>query len=90
MKLEVNDGIIRGLPLAILLTLIVQGGSAVWWVSARTRDSVFIEQRVTNLEGGLARAQDSQGQLLQRLARIEERMNAQITLLERIEKQMGR
>ena len=87
MKLEINDGIIRGLPLAILVTFLIQGGAAVWWVSAKARDTVFLEQRVTVLETSLSRESDTQGQTLQRLARIEERVNAQIVLLERIDKQ---
>ena len=90
MKLEVNDGIVRGLPLALLVTLLVQGSAAVWWVSAKARDTDFLEQRVTTLEGSMSRTQDTQGQMLQRLVRIEERVNAQVTLLERIEKQLSR
>lgn len=87
MKLEVNNGIIRGLPLAILVTLLLQGGSVIWWVASKNRDSVFMEQRVAHLEGSLNLSGDVQGQILQRLARLEERIAAQTLLLERIEKQ---
>lgn len=90
MKLEVQDGLIRGLPLAILVTLLIQGGAAVWWVSAKARDSVFIEQRVERLENAAAHYGESHSQTIERLARIEERMGAQTALLERIEKQLVR
>lgn len=88
MKLEVNDGIVKGIPLAILVTVLVQGATGVWWVSAKARDTYFLEQRVVKLEVSAAAAQESQGQLMQRLARIEERVNAQVALLERIDKQL--
>ncbi len=89
MKLEVHDGLIRGLPLAILVTLMIQGGGAVWWISARIRDNVHIEQRVERLEGAASHASEAQGQTVERLARIEERLAAQTLLLGRIEKQLA-
>ncbi|MFA6280373.1 MAG: hypothetical protein WC612_06235 [Bdellovibrionales bacterium] len=89
MKFEVHDGIIRGLPLAVLITILVQGSGAIWWVSAQARDKAFIEQRVERLEGSVAKVDDASGMVLQRLARIEERVAAQTVLLERIEKRIG-
>lgn len=89
MKLEVNDGIIRGLPLAILLTLMIQGAGAVWWLSAKARDGVFIERRVEKLEGSLAHSREVGELTAERLARIEERLAAQGVLLVRIEKQLS-
>jgi hypothetical protein len=89
MKLEVQNGIIRGLPLAFLLAFLVQGAAAVWWVSGKERDTAFLERRVGTLETGLARTSDGQTQVLERLIRIEERTNAQSVLLERIDKQIA-
>ena len=89
MKFEVNDGIVRGLPLAILVTFLVQGATLVWWVSAKARDSYFLEQRVATLELGQSKANDSQSQTMQRLARIEERLTAQGVLLDRIDKNIA-
>lgn len=89
MKFEVHDGMIRGLPLAILLTILIQGSAAIWWVSAKARDTVFIERRVERLESFVAHTTEAHGQTVERLARIEERLNAQNTLLVRIEKQLA-
>lgn len=89
MKMEVHDGLIRGLPLAVLMMILVQGSGAIWWVSAQARDKAFLEQRVERLETGAAKADDTSGAVLQRLARIEERVAAQNVLLERIEKRIG-
>ena len=89
MKLEVNDGIVRGLPLAILVTFLVQGSTLVWWVLAKARDNHFLEQRVTTLELAQGKASELQSQTMQRLARIEERLVAQGGVLERIERNVG-
>lgn len=89
MKIDIHDGIVRGIPLAILVTILVQGGTAVWWVSAKARDTEYLDQRVTTLESGMGHSADAQAQILQRLVRIEERTNAQSILLERIDKQLG-
>ncbi|HAX90905.1 MAG TPA: hypothetical protein DCY07_01690 [Rhodospirillaceae bacterium] len=89
MKLEVQDGILRGLPLAVLITIMVQGAGAIWWVSAQARDNNFIEQRVEKLEASAGKAGEVEGAVLQRLARIEERLGAQSAALERIERKVG-
>lgn len=88
MKIEVHDGIVKGLPLAILLTLLIHGATAVWWVSAKARDGIFVERRVERLEEAAASASSAQGQTLERLARIEERLSAQTLVLGRLEKQL--
>jgi len=90
MKFEIHDGIIRGLPLVALVAFLAQGASAVWWVSAQARDKAFLERRVERLELSSAKADDGNGMILQRLARIEERIAAQTAVLERIEKRSGR
>lgn len=89
MKFEVNNGIVRGVPLAVLVTLLVQGGAAVWWVSAKARDTDYLEQKVVMLESSFSRTTDTQGQMLERLVRIEERTSSQSLLLERMDKHLS-
>lgn len=89
MKLALNEHFLKGLPVAILVTLLLQGAAGVWWLSAKARDSVFIEQRVDHLENAATRTGESQGQTVERLARIEERLNAQTLILSRIERQLA-
>lgn len=86
MKFEVNDGIVRGLPLAILVTFLIQAGTLVWWVSAKARDHFFLEQRVITLEGGVGKSNETQALVLQRLVRIEERLSQQSSQLDRMDK----
>ena len=93
MKINTNSisnagGIGRGVPLALLFTVLLQGGAAVWWVSAKARDGFFLEQRVSVVEDSLAQRRKTDEVIGERLVRIEERVNAQIVLLDRIEKQL--
>lgn len=74
---------------ALVLALLIQAAGIVWWASAQDRDGYFLAQRVSNLETGLAHEADGQNQMLERLARIEERVNTQLVFLDRIEKQVS-
>jgi len=76
------------LPVALLVTLMLHLAGAAWWVSAKDRDALFLEHRVTTLETGLASTTVNQSAVLERLARIEERLNAEADLLARIDKQL--
>lgn len=80
---------LRGLSLTIVVTVLLQCGGAVWWVSAQARDGYFMERRVTEMEGALAKTTEGAGALNERLARIEERLAAQAVLLGRIEKNIA-
>ena len=88
MKHSVNESVLRGVPVALLVTLLLQGGTAIWWVSAKARDGFFLQQRVEALENVVSQRRRNEEMMLERLVRIEERVNAQITMLDRIEKQI--
>lgn len=77
----------RHVPLALLVTVFLHCATAVWWVSGRARDAVFLERRVGQVEEILGQRRRSEELVIERLARIEERVNAQLLLLDRIEKQ---
>lgn len=89
MKFEVNNGIVRGIPLAVLITLLVQGAGAVWWVSAKAKETEHLEQKVVTLESGFANTNETQAKMMERLVRIEERTSGHTILLERIDKQIA-
>ena len=76
-------------PVALAFALLVQAGSIVWWTSAHDRNDAFNEQRVVVLETRVGRTDEIENQILQRLARIEERGDAQVRALDWIEKQMA-
>jgi|GEM_PF-924937 len=88
MKMELGGVLGRHVPLALIAAILLQGATIVWWASAKERDVFFLEQRVAALETNLTRATETQNQTLERLARIEERLGAQMTVLDRIERQL--
>lgn len=80
----------RRVPLAMALALCVQAGGIVWWVSARDAELHFQQRRIDQLEQASGTAQSAQTEILERLARIEERIAAQSGALDHIEKQVSR
>lgn len=74
---------------ALVFAILIQVGGIVWWASAEARDNYFLAERVSTLEAGFSRAREGQIQMMERLARIEERVNAQLSVLDRIEKQIS-
>ncbi len=87
LRASIGEFIGKHVPLALVMALLIQGATAVWWVAARDRDGFFLERRVSHLEDSSSRLDSEQGQILERLARIEERVNSQLGILDRIEKQ---
>ena len=81
---------LRRLPAALALALILQGSAVVWWASAKDSDVRFQQQRLDHVEQTVADTRSTQTELLQRLARIEERLNSQTVLLERIDRHSGK
>lgn len=86
MKLEINSGIIRGLPVALLVTFLVHASAVVWWASAKVQDTRYLSKRVGQLEELSGVQHKAQNIILERLARIEERISSQRNLLDRIDK----
>ncbi len=80
----------RRVPLAIIGALCLQAAGVVWWASARDADVTFQQRRLDHLELGVAEQRTSQTEMLQRLARIEERVKDETALLEHIDRQLNR
>lgn len=89
VKVEGGEAFVKRLPLALALAVVVQLATVVWWVAARDRDSFFMAQRVSVLEAGAAHVTDNQAQIIERLARIEERSQALMQGMDRIEKRVS-
>lgn len=79
----------RRVPLAIVAALLLQAGTAVWWAATKDSDDRSQQRRITGLEQEMSQTKEAQTQAVERLARIEERINAEMASLERIEKQVG-
>lgn len=82
------------LPLALLGTLLLQLAGALWWAAAQANAIGYHEVRLAAVESTLAA--DSRRQLAQdrqvvdRLARIEERLSAQLAVLNDLKQQRVR
>ncbi len=79
----------RRVPLAIIVALLLQGATAVWWAATKDSDDRFHQQRIDRLEQMAATAKEGQAEVTERLARIEERMNAEASALDHIQRQLG-
>lgn len=77
----------KRVPAMVVFAIVMQVATAIWWASAKEREAFFIEQRVKVLETSSLHTTESQSQISERLARIEERLSSQSSLLDRIEKQ---
>ncbi len=88
--MNIEDLLDRRVPLAIVAALCLQAGGIVWWASARDADTHFQQRRIDHLEEAANGTRASQTEILERLARIEERVTDEANSLERIEKQTGR
>lgn len=85
-----EDLLDRRVPMALAIALCLQASGIVWWASARDADVSFQQRRIDHLEQAASETRTSQTEVLERLARIEERLTAEAAQLERIEKQRGR
>lgn len=69
----------KRVPIALIVTLIVQTGGAVWWASS-------IASRVTNLEERVVTASDQPG----RIIRLETQIENMTALMRRIEDKLDK
>lgn len=76
-------------PLAVICALLLQAGTAVWWAATKDSDDRFEQQRVSALTQEVAQTKEGQAQMIERLARIEERVNAELFMLGQLEKRLG-
>ncbi len=79
----------RRIPLAVIAALLLQAATVVWWAATKDSDDRFQQQRIAAVEQAAAQMRDGQTAMIERLARIEERVNAEVFTLDRIEKKLG-
>ncbi len=87
--MDIENLIGRRIPLAIVAALLLQAGTAVWWAASHDAEARFEDERIAALEQSLDRASENDVRMVERLARIEERVNGEAEALARIEKQLG-
>ena len=84
------DGLHPKLPLALLLGALLQAGGALWWAAQQGSAIRYDEVRLDAVETQLQGNAQLDRQLLDRLARIEERLSAQVALLSDLKSDLKR
>ena len=82
---ELHWTIDRRIPLALITTLLIQFGGFIWWFSSVESRLTVKEQRLARVEQRLDDDPRTLSTIVERLARIEARSNAQLELLRRID-----
>jgi hypothetical protein len=88
-QMTIDELINRRIPQAVVAALVLQAGTVVWWAATRDSDIHFQQQHIDQLEQTVSQTKDAQEKILERLAQIEERVNDELFLLERMGKQRG-
>lgn len=76
----------KEVPIALIVTLIVYLVTAVWFSAALTTRVTHTEMFLDKVESKAEMALRQQSELLERLARIEERTGAQLQIMQRMER----
>lgn len=80
----------RRVPLGLIIALLAQAGSVVWWAAGMEQRTRFQDSRLAQAELLLNRYGSEQGQIIERLARIEARSESQLEILRDMQKRMER
>ncbi len=80
----------RRIPLALVVALLVQAGSVVWWAASKEQQDRFQDSRLGQNEVLLNLAAREQSLVAERLARIEARSESQLDVLRQIQKRLER
>ena len=86
--MTLDDLLDRRVPLAMACALLTQAAAVVWWASARDADLRFQTQRIDQITLQTADTRSAETEMLQRLARLEERLNADTAALDRIDRNL--
>lgn len=80
----------KKVPLALLLTLFLQAGAAVWWAASKDMQDRTVQARLVQMESGNALENARTLDVLQRLSRLEAYAEEQKASLRRIESVLSR
>jgi hypothetical protein len=80
----------KRIPVALIVTLLAYGGIGLWWAAGMEARVLNQGTRIDRLEHAALEGIRGQSLMNERLARIEERSNAQVEILQRIERTLSR
>jgi hypothetical protein len=74
----------RRVPVALMVTVLLQAGAVVWWASMTEAQDRFRDVRIHELEVHATHEVDRQEHILERLVRLEARSDTQLDILQQI------
>ncbi len=80
----------KRIPLALVLTLFLQGTGAVWWASAKETQDHFRDRRLAEIEQHNSTSGDRQVEILERLSRLEAQTEGIAASLRRVEARLSK
>ncbi|MGB4102295.1 MAG: hypothetical protein WBK91_10375 [Alphaproteobacteria bacterium] len=80
----------RRVSAGLVIALLAQAGSIVWWASGKEQQDRFQDARLAQGEMLLSRVEAAQQLVAERLARLETRLESQTELLRKIDNRMER
>jgi hypothetical protein len=78
----------RRLSAGIIIAMLAQAGSIVWWAATKEQLDHFQQSRLEHIEVVTNRQSIEQGLMLERLARIEARGESLLELMRRIQEKL--
>lgn len=80
----------RKVPIALILTLVIQTAGMVWWAASLSAAQADHRRRIGILEATDLRVAAEAQRMSETLARLDERIQAQTRILQRIEESVAR
>ncbi|WP_448950586.1 hypothetical protein [Labrys neptuniae] len=80
----------KKIPLALVITLLIQTGGVVWWSSQLNSRVTIIEEKSLKLEEEIGKLKDGGGEVRERFAKAETSMQAFVETTRRIEAKLDR
>ena len=74
----------RRVPIAVVFALVLQAAGAIWWASAKDTADRQRDYELNALQQQMGEGAAVQAQVIERLARIEERTAVQVSMLQEI------
>lgn len=78
----------KRVPIALIAAIVVQTVAIVWWAASIDARVGTTERRVERIETTIERARENDSALIQRVTRMEERLEAMLAILRDLQAQL--
>lgn len=78
----------KRVPIALIAAIIVQTVTIVWWAASIDARVIGHDRRIERIETTIERARENDSALIQRVTRMEERLDAMLAILRDVQTQL--